>query len=365
MSYAPGQLTPCPELQLELDAFFATCDSSLLPDPAPLNEFLWSGTNIGGIQRELSPSTGKVRTVTLRYDQPLLESQVTEVDGCTYNCSATTKRGDLTSTYELDTCDTLEVEELMNADDYKTACRDNAEIVFKKIALMMKAMDARVATKYTSLAITHFGAWQANVDNLFTGAVFTEGAPGNSSDTFKLQTKKNGSQDIYPEGFYFLRSAINKTNFCNGAALFVGSDIETYAALMNSGCCANQGLDVGDIMAKYGFAVMWDRRFENAMGHEYGMALAPRVLQPIWFNHNPTSVANAAGVGVGTNYFKTIVSSPTGIPYDLTISDNCGNVSFILRFTGQLVALPTDLFPPGHHMEGVTWVNKIKVVNVA
>lgn len=362
MSYAPAQLHGCPDIQAELDAYFATCDASLLPDPAPLNEFLWSGLNLSGIQRQLVPGTGKVRTLQLRYDQQLLESQVTTVDGCTYDCTATTKRGDLVSSYEIDTCDTLEVSELMNADDFKAACRDNFDIVNKKLALLLKAMDAKIASKMTSLAITKYGAWQENVANLFTGAVFTD-ATGNSSDTLKMQTKKTGSTDINPEAFYFLKAAINHQNFCNGAVVFSGCDFETYANLMQSGCCSNQGLDLGDIMARYGMAVMWDRRYENQMGHEYGMVLAPGVLQPIWFNHAPDSIAAAVGAGVGTNYIKRTINTQTGVPVDLTISDNCGNVSIIIRATVDLVSLPTDLFAPTHHMEGVTWVNKIKVVN--
>lgn len=358
MSYVTSVLNACPDLQDELDAFFNVCDASLLPDPAPLNEFLWSGLNMSGISQTISPGNGKVRTLQLRYDQRLLESAVTEVDGCTPSCSAATRRGDLISEYTIDTCDTLQVEELIHASELKDSCRSILEIVTKKIAMLMKAMDARVATKYTSLAIALYGAWQANVQNQVADAT------GNAKNALKLQTyRPTGFTDINPEAFYELQLALKQTNYCNGAAIFAGYQLSKYADLMKAGCCSSQGIDLASILSQYGLAVMWDRRFENLMGTEYGMAVMPGALQPIYYNHATSLPAQVAGVTVGTNYEQFVMVSKSGIPYDVTLSDNCGALNIIIRFTGSLVALPTDMFAPGDNMEAVTFVNKLKVMN--
>ncbi|MFA9221054.1 MAG: hypothetical protein ACEQSL_07695 [Sediminibacterium sp.] len=358
MSYVTSVLNDCPDLQAELDQYFNVCDASLLPDPAPLNEFLWSGLNRSGIQQLISPGNGKVRTVQLRYDQRLLESAVTTVDGCTTNCSATTRRGDLITEYTIDTCNTLQVEELIKSNDMKAACRSNPQIVLKKIAMLMKAMEAKVATSMTALAIAKYGAWQANVQNTVTDAT------GNAKKALKLQTKRpTAFTDVNPEAFYDLQLALKQSNYCNGAAVFAGYDLAKYAGLMQAGCCSNQGIDLGEILNQYGVAVMWDRRFENAMGHEYGMALMPGALQPIYFNQAIQSPAQAAGVTTGTNYEEMIMFTMNGIPVDVILSDNCGNFSIIVRATVDLKALPTDMFAPGDNMEGVTFVNKLKVIN--
>lgn len=358
MSYVTSVLNDCPDLQAELDQYFNVCDASLLPDPAPLNEFLWSGLNRSGIQQTISPGSGKVRTLQLRYDQRLLESAVTTVDGCTTNCSATTRRGDLIAEYTIDTCNTLQVEELIKTNDLKAACRSNPEIVLKKIAMLMKAMEAKIATYMTSLAVAKYGAWQANVQNTIADNT------GNSKKALKLQTKRpTAYTDINPEAFYDLQLALKQSNYCKGAAVFAGYDLAKYADLMKAGCCSTQGIDLGAILDQYGMAVMWDRRFENAMGHEYGMAVMPGVLQPIYYNAATQSPSDAAGNTVGTNYEELLMYTMNGIPVDVILSDNCGNFSIIIRANVDLKALPTDMFAPGDNMEGVTFVNKLKVEN--
>lgn len=358
MSYVTSVLNDCPDLQAELDQYFNVCDASLLPDPAPLNEFLWSGLNRSGIQQTISPGSGKVRTLQLRYDQRLLESAVTTVDGCTTNCTAVTRRGDMIAEYTIDTCNTLQVEELMKTSYMKAACRSNPEIVLKKIAMLMKAMESKIATTMTGLAVSKYGAWQPNVQNTIADAT------GNSKKALKLQTyRPSAFTDINPEAYYDLQLALKQSNYCNGAAIFAGYDLAKYADLMKSGCCSAQGIDLGSILDQYGMAVMWDRRFENAMGHEYGMAVMPGALQPIYYNAAIASPSEAAGNTVGTNYEEFLMYTMNGIPVDVILSDNCGNFSIIIRANVDLKALPTDMFAPGDNMEGVTFVNKLKVVN--
>lgn len=364
MSYEPGQLASCPDIQDELDRFFPTCGHDFRPDPAPLYQFLLSEQNRGGIQQTLMPSENKVRTLILTYNQPIPLSQVVEVDGCTRQCDATTKRGDLTSTYEIDTCDTIRVEESMNYEDFKNSCKSNFRLVRDKFALMLKAIEEKQAERMTARAITKYGAWQANVNMAVSGGTVTvEDNTGNSARALKVQTFKS-SGDIYPIGIHDLNSGINKTNFCNGAAIFSGTLLSKYAQLMQSGCCADQGLDLASLMSRYGYAVVYDRLFENAMGAEYAMALAPRVMQYVYYLRNNNGVADAAGVTVGTNYQKQVIFGANGTPVDLFLKDDCENgLSIVMETTGDVVTLPTDLWHPSHHMEGVTWVNKIKVIN--
>lgn len=359
MSYVTSVLNACPDLQAELDAYFNVCDASLLPDPAPLNEFLWSGLNRSGIQQTVSPGRGKVRNLQLRYDQRLLESAVTSVNGCAPVCAASTRRGDLISEYTIDTCATIRVEELITAEDMKDTCRPIEQIVTKKLAMLFKAIEAAIATRYTALAITKFGEWQANVQNTAANA------QGNNAEALLIKTYRDGTTDVNPEAFYEVQLALQQSNYCNGAAIFSGYDFKKHADLMKAGCCSNQGIDLGSILSQYGIAVTWDRRFENAMGTTYAMAVMPGALQPIYYNHATSLPAQAAGVTVGTNYQKFIMFTMNGIPVDVTLADNCGALSILVDFTGTLVSLPTDMFAPGDNMEGVTFVNKIKVSNVA
>lgn len=357
MSYAPQGLHDCPDIQAELDSYFATCDSSMASDPSPLNEFLWSPANRSDIEQLIHPGSGKVRTGVLRYDQRILESAVQTRDDCDQVCTATTKRGDLTSTFEIDTCDRMFVEELMNPEDFKLACRSNPQIIAKKIAMLMDVFERAIATKMVGLAVTKYGDWADNVTPLIANA------QGNTARALSVATKRTGSTDVNPEAAYDIDFAIKQTGYCMSPLIVGGAQLYKYLRLMESGCCSNQGLRLEDILQKYGHANVWDRRFDLAMGTEYGMVLMPRVLQPVYYTRALDGVWGALGITVGANYQKQGVVSRLGIPMDLTISDNCGEISFILETVVDLFSLPTDLFAPGDYMEGVTFVNKIKVVN--
>ena len=352
----PGTgLHGCPDLQAELEGFFTTCDASLLPDPSAINEFLWSGLNRSGIQQGLVPGNGKIRTLQLRYDQAISESDVDEVSSCDRVCVATTKRGDLITNYEIDTCDKLRIEELINANDFKEACRGNSDILNKKMRLMMNALLKKVSTKMVGLAAGYFGHWPTDVQNKISdGGV----------DTLKIATKL-ASGAIDPEGMYDLDFAIQQTQFCNGAIVFGGAALKKYADLMNAGCCASTGLNVAEILAQFGYAVTYDRRLDVELGDSiHGMVLGVRALQPVYFTANNDGINDAIGLNVGANYQKQVIYEPmTGMGIDLTLSDDCGDVSIIMETVVDLKALPADIFAPDDRMVGTNWVNKVKIVN--
>lgn len=362
MSIAPTGLHDCPDIQAELDSFFQTCDASLLPDPAPFNDFLWSAQNRGNIQQVLNPGTttsNKIRTGVLRYDQRILESEVTEPGNDEKSCTATTKRGDLTASYSIDPTDKLKVEELINPKDWRAACRGNFDIVNKKMLLLLNALRAKVATRMTERALGHIGAWPSVSA---TGSnISTDGGVA----TLKLATLKTGSSDINPKAVEELDFAIQAANFCNGAAIFGGRTLYQYLRLMDKGCCSTQGLDLAALMASYGKGIVWDRRVQNEFGNaDYALAVAPGALQPIYYVENNDGVDEALGVNWGANYRKQVIFDPsTGLPVDLTLSDNCGNISIIMETVVDVVGMPSDLFAPSDYMAGVNWVAKIKVVN--
>jgi len=355
MAYAPSALEACPDLQVELDNYFLTCGSSLLREPTPLYDFLMSDVNRSGYSQVVSPGQGKLRTVLYRYDQRLLESEVTQPGNCDRSCTATTKRGDLTGSCEIDPCDYWEVEELIGAQDFTYACRNNFDIVNKKMMLMMNVLEGKIATFLTESAVALKGNWNAMVDPSTI-----------SSDFLQVKTKLDGSDSINPSAFEDIDMAFKQTNYCNGAAIFSGATLAKYYRLMQAGCCSTSGLDLSQILGAYGTAVLYDGRVQKAFADaDKAIAIQPGSLQVVTYNENDNGIAEAAGVQWGANYYKRIIYSPqSNLPIDLTLSDNCGNLSIFMRANVKVCGLPTDLFAPGDDMEGVTYVNGIEVVNV-
>jgi hypothetical protein len=65
----------------------------------------------------------------------------------------------------------------------------------------------------------------------------------------------------------------------------------------------------------------------------------------------------------GSNYSKTLVFTPAGVPVDLTMKDDCGNLSIVLTATGIVATLPTDIYEAADKYAGVNYVNCVSIVN--
>lgn len=357
----PSVMIACPNLQDSLNNNFLTCDSANLFDSAPLFEFLNSPLNRSGYSQRVAPGQGKIRTIELMYEQRILESEVTQ-PGTTPDCTATTKRGNLATTCTIDPLDYLEVEELIEGADFTYICEDNQTVIDRKIMKMITALEAKAATIVTTQAIALIGGVS---DDIAAGNKQTVGG----KSFFKVATEKSDGS-IDPRAVAKLNFLRMQSNYCAPAPVF-GSDMYEYYQLMQSGCCSNEGLDVGALLAKYGTAVMYDRRVTAALntlaGDGSGATLSftalPGALQVVWYNAND-GIGNAAGILQGTNYQKRVIYSPrTGMPIDLTLQDNCGSVSIIARANPKVCGLPSDLFAPNDHMNGVTYVNGIVITN--
>jgi len=318
--------------------------------------------NRGGIQQKLVPGGGKLRTIELTYDQRLLESEVTTADLTSQECVATTKRGNLSTTYSMDPTAGLKVEELFDLGDWIYACESNDLILAKHIQRMIDALWAKVATRLTTLAAALIGPWDSSVS-----PITTEG----SKKYLTVNTLRTGSQDINPTAFEDIDFAIEQTSFCMPPIIFSGATLRKYYRVMQAGCCSNQGFNLEEIVANYGKAVLYDKRVQSAAGGAaYAWAVQPKALQPVYYTKNNDLKEEALarftqqGGSTGSNYWKGVMQDPqSGMPFDITISDNCGEISVLLRLAVALKSMPADMFAPGDPMEGVKFVTGIKVVN--
>ena len=345
----------CPNLQDALDNNFNTAGSSMLFDAAPFFEFLNSPLNRSGYSQKVAPGQGKLKTVQLLYTQRILESEVTQ-PGTSRTCVAETKRGNLATTCTIDPLDYYEVEELIENTDFTYVCAANADIIAKKMMTMINALRSAVATGITTQSVALIGGVS---DDVAAG----DKVDVSGTDYFKIYTQK-ASGDIDPKGMAKLDFLRRQNNY-NAPAPVFGSDIFQYFQLLQAGCCSNEGLALDQILAKYGVAVAYDRRVKAAMGGtEYAITALPGALQIVYYNENDNGIAEAAGITHGANYQKQIIFDPmTGMPIDLTLKDDCGSVSIIMRANAKVCALPSDLFAPSDHMNGVTFVNGIKTVS--
>jgi hypothetical protein len=366
MSYQPTTRVACPNLQARLNDFYNTCNASLLRDPAPFADYLWSDANRSGIQMAIAGGGAKTRTVEVLYDQRLLEAEVTASDLTSQVCAATTKRGNLSTSFSIDPTDGLKAEQKFNTGDWIHACQNNDEVILHEIQKLIDVLYRKNATRITQRAASLLGNWDKVVYT--AGNTVTEG----SVKYLKIQTKRpTAYTDINPEALEDIDFAIEQSSFCNGAVIFASQTLAKYMRTMQAGCCSSQGIDLSAQLANFGKATVYDRRVEKQNGGAaYAWVLMAGALQPIYYTANMDRSRDALkkltgqNEFSGANYWKTTIQDPqSGMPMDLTIADNCGDLSVIVRNVVDVKAMPLDMFGTGDDMEGVRFFAGLKVVN--
>lgn len=363
MSYQPTTYTECPDVQVLLEDYYNDCDASMMRDPAPFYDYVNSEANrtAANYSQAVAPGEAKLKTVTLLYNQRIEESAVT-APGTDRTCVATTVRGNLSTSCTVDPSTYIQVDELIKNIDFRYVCQNASDLLPKKMMRMLNALMSKDATNITNAAATLLGDWGNDVP---AARKVTE----HGVQYLSVPTLKSGGVDVDPKGMQRIDSAMIQSQWCRagGAPIFSDLNLWEYFRLMKAGCCADNGLSLEKILQQYGYGVVWDRRvaLASGFGGNYAWTVQPGALQVVHYVENDNGVSEAAGVtAAGSNYLKRIIHDPvTGAPVDLTIKDDCGNVSIIMRKVSKLCALPYDLFPVGDHMEGVSFFAGIKVVN--
>jgi len=330
---------------------FNTCNSSLRLEEIPLAEFIASGANRSNLTQVISPANAKVRSIDLIYDQLILEAAVRT--GNQEFCTATTKRGNCSQNYTIDPDINYSVEQKIEESDLREACLNNGEYLSKQILKMMIALEHFIASKWTEQAVALAGAWN------HTDIPETISA-GNALEI--PITDQNGA--INPVASQILSNDLVINGYCNQPFIASGTDFYRYMqATAQAGCCTNQGLNVGDIQAKWGMAVAYDRRVKNSMGgNQFGLVVQPNSVIPLYWVKNPWKDGMAIPSGGGANYVNYGLMLPRlAIPVDVYFLDKCpGEFHITISTVTKVVGLPEDLFPTGYQLDGVTFVNKIE-----
>jgi len=354
MSCFATVIQACENLQEDLNKYFLTCNAANLREASPFYDFLMSDMNNTGLSQTVNPGDGKTRTLNLRYEKRIPESEVLENQTHPV-CVASTKRGNCLATYEMDVTENVQVDELISLTDLVTACESNELIVAKKMQKLIDALFRKSATKITEQAAAEMGRWNTNVLGV------------NGSQQLEVRTLRAApnADEMAPFAMEDIDLALKITNYCAPAPIFAGQLLYKYYRRMQAGCCSNQGIDLSAILNQYGTAVMYDKRVAAAAGgNEFAWVLQPGALAILNFNFYEGMEGLNKVTESGKDYVRMVIRDPqSGLPIDLMIKDNCGDLSIVMTATQKLVSLPNDLWPNSDEQFGVKFFNEIKVVN--
>ena len=315
----------------------------------PFLEFLLSPENAKMVRTEVAPGNGKLKTVQARWIQRLPETEVEE-GGDILTCTSANTYGDSTTTYTVETTDTYTASQLINAADIARHCQENSRYVLESIMRLMDVLDRKVASAAAVQAVSAIGAWGTDVDNFYTM----------DGDCLEIGTI-NGNEPN-PFAIADIQQATRMANYPGAPVAFGGAAMQRYANAMAAGCCTQYGIDLLAITQQNGFGFAYDARLAAAQGAQT-KALVTTAGAIQWLSFNLADWNTGITPTAGSNYSKTLVFTPAGVPVDLTMKDDCGNLSIVLTTTGIIATLPTDIYEAGDKYAGVNYVNCVSIVN--
>lgn len=341
----------CPELQEQLFDNFDVCDKTKI---SPLHEtsliqYLVSDVNAGDLQQKVSPGRGKLRQVDLLYTPRILPSDFSSTPAKV--CVSTNTDGCLSETYQIDDVG-FQIDKKFDLVEMRDMCKDNALWFAERIQALMsgaiRKMDADVATDLATLT-GGFGNGEETVN-------------ANNEKTVASR-KANGDPD---ENFFVdVEFAAKNAGYCVNPVVFGYHEAWKAFRRSESGCCADSGVNLAEVMQKAGLAFFPNSNvhstFLNGLEQHFIM-MEPGSVQLLFWNE----FMGEKGINVLDDdaYKQTVLFDPlTSIPFDFQLTNTCGVISVNLKLAYQAVGLPSDMFHPGDHHEGVTGVNEFLISN--
>jgi hypothetical protein len=317
----------------------------------PFLEFLLSPENTKLIRTEVSPGGGKLKTVEARWIQRLPETEVEE-GGSILTCTSTNDYGDSTTTYTVDTTDTYTASQLINAADIARHCQENSRYVLESVMRLMDVIDRKVASAAAVQAVADIGEWGTEVEGYYTV----------TGDCLQIATRQTGGQALNEFALADILQATRMANYPGAPVVFGGAEMQRYANAVQAGCCTQFGIDLLAISQQNGFGFAYDSRVAAAQGSQLkNLVTTAGAIQ--WLSFNLADWNTGITPVAGSNYSKTLVFTPAGVPVDLTMKDDCGNLSIVLTTTGKIVTLPTDIYESSDKYAGVNYVNCVQIAN--
>lgn len=363
MSYQTTNLLPCQDIQGRLEDLWKTPAFPGADDKMPFSDMLNSQINRFPIQTQLVKGGSKLNDVVVTYFPRLTEDLVTTKDATEITCTQTAKYGNLSRTYTPpDTA--LSSGELIEIADLVRFCESNPMYFEMVVARHIDVVRRKLATQQAQEAVLLSGSWG-------NGTLFPtpSNSPGgvNASKQYVWATRKSaalgGNPD--PEAWATLRMALDDVGA--GANLFAagGKTGRSYFNASMIGCCTDSGMDLGEAMARWGMAYAYDQRLTAALGStDEFMILEPGNIVPIYFTMAQwKDGVNPIFIDSGNYKLVAITDPMTGVPMDLTVSEDCGAISITVSTASKLINLPSDFYSTPDPYSGKNGVFQVLISN--
>lgn len=360
MSYQTETLLPCQDIQGRLEDLWKTPSFPGADDKMPFSDMLNSQINRFPIQTQLVKGGSKLHDVVVTYFPRLTEDLADTKDATEITCVQTAKYGNISRTYTPpDTA--LTSGEVISVADLPRFCEDNPAYFEMVVARHVDLVRRKLATQQAEEAVLLSGNWG-------NGTLFptpSNAAGGvNASGQYVWATRySDGKPD--PEAWATLRMALDDVGAGQNLFAAGGKTGRSYFNASMIGCCTDGGMMLDEAMARWGLAYAYDQRLTTALGstNEF-MVLEPGNLVPVYFTMAQWKEGvNPIFIDSGNYKLVAITDPMTGVPMDLTVSENCGEISITVSTAEKLINLPTDFYSTPDPYSGKNGVFQVLITN--
>ena len=326
----------CPDIQANLTDFYATANLNQYTD-IPLAFYLTSPVNTANIQSLnafVSPGNSKLRTMQLIYTPRIPEAEISlDIDP---SCVATNESGMLETTCTVDETKGVFTSEVFGLTDLARICQDNPAFIAQRLAAhldgLVRKMETDLHTKISALA----GGFSADD----TQALITS----DIKDIEVLTSAGNPSVIGISELRYTMMQAYSPRLYTFG-----NGRITKYFDQIGDGCCTDFGVDLGSFYGNSGIVHFNDNRAATALGdtHRF-LGLIPGAAQLVYYNR----FAGSNLIDDASYKQFTVTHGPTGLPFDVTWKNDCGNISVEVFLAYEVCSAPTNMFALNDPLSG-------------
>ena len=354
MSYASDITQACPAIQQSLDDAWAA--GSFLgqnAEPMPMLEYLASPENRNGVEATIIKGTGQLGIAEYTYLRRFTPSQG-RTNVANPDCSGGDKFGNSKESYQFDTTQNIaSPKQLVELGDYVDACPSPVELLGPQIQRHIDILDRLIAANIASAVVAGAGKWALSV-------------PGVVSDVLTLKSLKVDGESIDPRAHIKITNGLQDSGFPMATPLFGGATGREYYQASQIGCCSNEGLGIADALAAFGKAYGYDYYLQGAMSADEWLAVMPQAVQLLNWKKSVLNANMGDQWLASADYVMIPVTSPrTGLTYDFTAKNNCGQMTIQLVGAVQPIFLPSDLFQSGDNLNGVNGVARGEFDNCA
>lgn len=347
-------IVKAPAIQDVLDNTFSTAQN-MREESLPLLSYVMSEENRSAFRLDqmISKNTGKLSTVEVLYDQPMLESDIGEI---TDACTSDRELCDIKATYEF-TGVGYGSSFSLGVGTLSESIEVNSARIAREVKRMMAGIKLFYSKELADYAAAAAGAWSqdtATIDGTsVTGTVLNVNT-----------TLANGTGVRIPNAALFeqVNRALEMSRYSQ-AGIFGGNDLVSFLRRALAGGQATiLGYDIRAMLDQFGVAVAYDRHVAAAtlaLGNDStNIAVGRGAIVPVGF---ALYESDNAKIMQADSIADVLYDPATGMKFDFRMTRPCDEWIITLKATYQFFGWPEDLYQVGSNFYGINNVGLIGV----